>query len=283
MKEFKDKVAVVTGAASGIGRAMSDRFAAEGMKIVLADVDEGALAAAEREMQAGGATVIAVPTDVSKAEDVEALAIRTRDTFGIPHIVCNNAGVAPPFGSMWERSLADWEWVLGINLWGVIHGLRVFVPLMLEQSEGHIVNTASSAGITSGPAFAIYYAAKHGVVSLSESLHHELALASSKLKVSVLCPSWVTTQILDSDRNRPGHLANPPSEQPNDRGSAALDQMARQALASGIGAGEVAEHVLQAIKDEKLYIITHADTKDQVRIRMEDMVEGRNPVFQPIF
>ncbi len=152
MKEFKGKVAVVTGAASGIGRAIAERLAAEGMTLVLADIEEQALAKTEGELKAKGTTTLAVPTDVSKAGDVEALARKTIDAFGAVHIVCNNAGVGPPGGPLWERTVADWQWILGVNLWGVIHGIRTFIPIMREQdTEGHIVNTASLAGLVSAP------------------------------------------------------------------------------------------------------------------------------------
>src|SRR3990172_8826356 len=200
MKEFRGKVAVVTGAASGIGRAMAERLAAEGMKVVLADIEKAALGGAEAEMKAGGATVIAVPTDVSKADEVEALAGKTIDAFGAVHVLCNNAGVPPVVGPSWELTEADWQWVLGVNLWGVLHGIRTFVPIMLAQdSEGHVVNTASVAGLLSGAWFATYSVAKHGVVTLSESLPRELELTGSRVKVPVLCPGWVRTQLMDGN------------------------------------------------------------------------------------
>ena len=177
MKEFKGKVAVITGAASGIGRAIAERCAREGMKVVLADIEEEALSQAEEEMKAEGATVLAALTDVSKAGDVEALAQKTLDTFGAVHLLCNNAGVLPGRDFLWERTLNDWEWVLGVNLWGVIHGTRVFVPVMLEQgTECHIVNTASAAGLLSIPYLGIYNVTKHAVVALTETLHRELRL-----------------------------------------------------------------------------------------------------------
>src|SRR5689334_1941764 len=178
MKDFAGKVAVVTGAASGIGRALADRCAQEGMKVVLADVEESALVRAADEFRATGAPILAVRTDVSKAEDVEALARKTVETFGGVHLLFNNAGVGAGT-TAWETSLRDWEWVLGVNLWGVIHGLRSFVPIMLSQgSEGHIVNTASIAGLVLGPGLAAYKVSKHGVISLSETLYGELQQAS---------------------------------------------------------------------------------------------------------
>jgi NAD(P)-dependent dehydrogenase (short-subunit alcohol dehydrogenase family) len=280
VKEFRDRVAVVTGGASGIGRAMAERFAAEGMKVVLADIERDALAAAEGEMKAKGATVLAVPTDVAKGEDVEALAERTVEAFGAVHVVCNNAGVAAG-GPCWERTIADWQWVLGVNLWGVIHGIRVFVPIMLAQdSEGHIVNTASHAGLTSSPGLATYTVTKHAVVALSEVLHHELTLSGAKVKVSVLCPMWVSTRIADSDRNRPAELQNDPSQEVIRPEVATLEEMVRQRIAEGISPDEVADHVFNAIRDERFYILTHALTSRLVRLRMEDILEGRNPTFQ---
>ena len=282
MKEFEDKVAVVTGAASGIGRAMAERFAAEGMKVVLADIEEEALAEAEGVLKAKGATALAVPTDVSQPADVEALAKKTVDAFGAVHVLCNNAGVGPPGGPLWERSVADWQWVLGVNLWGVIHGIRVFIPIMRDQdTEGHIVNTASAAGLVSPPWMGIYNVTKHAIVTLSETLHHELALMGTKIKVSVLCPAWVNTRLVDADRNRPAELANEPVEgaaQPD-----ALKEAIRQLLKTGLTTEQVADDVLTAIRDEKLYIVAPPEVKDAVRTRMEDILEGRNPVYQPVF
>jgi len=281
MKELRDRVAVVTGAASGIGRAMARRFAREGMRVVLADVEEAALVRTETELRREGATTLAVPTDVSRAADVEALARRTVEAFGAVHVLCNNAGVVAG-GLFWERSVADWEWVLGVNLWGVIHGCRVFVPIMLGQdADAHIVNTASMAGLVSGPFNAIYNVAKHGVVTLSESLHHELTLLGARIRVSVLCPGWVSTQIFDAERNRPAHLrvtepARPPTDQEH-----MLEEMARQMLASGLDPERVAELVVAAIREERFYVLTHPEWKALVRTRMEDILGDRVPSFTP--
>lgn len=281
MREFRDKVAVVTGAASGIGRAMAERFAAEGMKVVLADIEQGALAKTESEMKANGATVLAVSTDVSKAADVEALANKTIDAFGAVHILCNNAGVAVG-GVSWERTLKDWQWVLGVNLWGVIHGIRVFVPIMLGQdTEGHIVNTASLAGLTSIPLHGVYQVTKHGVLTLSESLHHELTLSGAKVKVSVLCPGWVNTRIADSARNRPAELDNGPTEPTRRPEEEAFEMAARQLLAAGLPPQQVADDVLHAIREEKLYVLTHPEANDFIRTRVEDILVERNPTFDP--
>src|SRR5947209_3090517 len=206
MQEFKDKVAVITGAASGIGRALTDRCVQEGMRVVLADVEVETLTKTEASMKASGATVLAVRTDVSQARDVEALAQKTLNTFGAVHLLCNNAGVASE-AVVWESTIAEWEWVMGVNLWSVIHGVRVFVPIMLAQdTECHIVNTASMAGLISGPGLGAYKVTKHGVVALSETLYHELAERGAKVKVSVLCPGVVSTRIMEGGRNRPGHL-----------------------------------------------------------------------------
>jgi len=214
MKEFKDKVAVITGAASGIGRGLAERCAQEGMKVVLADIEEEALTVAEQEMKAAGASVLAVLTDVSKASDVEALAQKTLDTFTAVHLLYNNAGVAAGT-SVWESTLADWQWVMGVNLWGAIHGVRTFVPIMLEQgTECHIVNTASMAALISIPFGGIYRVTKCGIITLSETLYHELAQREANIKVSVLCPGNVAdTRFVDCGRNRPSELHNAPSEE----------------------------------------------------------------------
>jgi NAD(P)-dependent dehydrogenase (short-subunit alcohol dehydrogenase family) len=277
MKEFKGKVAVVTGAASGIGRAIAERCAQEGMKVVLADVEEPALAQTEQALRAGGATVLAVRTDVSKAGDVESLAHKTLDAFGAVHVLVNNAGVGAGT-TVWESTLADWEWVMGVNLWGVIHGIHTFVPLMLKQDvECHIVNTASIAGLISGPALGIYKVTKHGVVSLSETLSCELAERGAKLKVSVLCPGWVSTRIMESDRNRPAELRNEPSREPMDPHVQAGIQAMLQAAQTGLSPQQVAEYVFDAIKNDTFYIITDPDSKPMIRQRMEAILEGRGP------
>jgi len=180
MKEFRNKVAVVTGAASGMGKAMAERFAAEGMNVVLADVEQESLATAEREFRARGSAVLAVRTDVSKAADVDRLAARTVEAFGTVHVLCNNAGVGTG-GLAWIQRIADWEWTLGVNLWGVIHGIRTFLPIMLAHGEeGHVVCTASVAGLLSGPFGIPYNVSKYGVVALCEGLYHELALVQSQ-------------------------------------------------------------------------------------------------------
>lgn len=276
MKEFTNRVAVVTGGASGIGRAMADRFAAAGMRIVLADIEETALRQAEAEMRAQGATVLGVLTDVAKAESVEALAQKTIETFGAVHIVCNNAGVGGGFGPMWTQPQQNWEWGLGVNLWGVVYGIRAFVPRMLQQdTEGHIVNTASMAGLISSPFMSVYDATKFAVVTISESLHLELAMQRAKVKVSVLCPGFVNTNIATSDRNRPTHLqADLPQFSETEMSFAA---MMFAGIASGTPPADVAEKVFAAIENEQFYILPHPELLPIVRMRMEAILEQRNP------
>ncbi len=276
MKDFQDKVAVITGGASGLGRAMAERFAREGMRIVLADVEPNALAKAEAEMKAAGAKLISVRTDVSRAADVEALAQKTLAAFGAVHLLANNAGVAP-LGNAWENSVADWEWILGVNLWGVIHGLRVFTPIMLAQNtEAHIVNTASVSGLLSPPGSAMYNVTKHAVVTLTETLYHDLALKQSRIGCSVLCPAYVPSGIVDSERNRPAALQNPAQEKSAEQ--QAREALLRKAVTSGrISADDVAQKVFEAVRDERFYILTHPRIKTSIQWRMEDILQERKP------
>ncbi len=262
MRTFKNKVAIITGAASGIGRALAERCAQERMKVVLADINGADLAQTAHELAAIDATVLSVPTDVSKADDIENLARKTLDAFGAVHLLFNNAGITVVGIAVWESTLADWEWVIGVNLWGVIHGIRVFVPIMLEQdTECHIVNTASIAGLVSGPGAGVYRVTKHGVVSLSETLCHQLAERGAKIRVSVLCPGFVNTRIMDSGRNRPAELQNPLANQSMSPEVEAAVQAARQAVHAGMPPHQVAEHVFNAIRNEKFYILTDPDRK----------------------
>ncbi len=275
MKDFRGKVAVITGAASGIGRALADQCAQAEMRVVLADVEPAALARAEKEMQAAGATTLAVLTDVSKARDVEALAQKTFTAFGAAHLLFNNAGVSSlrPH-PIWDAPLEEWEWLMNVNVWGVIHGIRAFVPRMIEQnSECHIVNTASIAGLMTG--FGIYSITKHAVVALSEALHLELRERHAQIKVSVLCPAWVKTRILDAERNVPDDV--PPASREADATLLAREQIVRQFVETGIPPEIVAARVLQAIRDEQFYILTHSRTKPDVQARMEAILQGTNP------
>ncbi len=283
MKEFRDRVAVVTGAASGIGRGLAERFAAEGMKVVLADVEQSALDQAGAEMRERDATVLPVRTDVSKPEQMEQLAQQTLETFGAVHIVCNNAGVAPPGGPSWERTLADWQWVLGVNLWGVINGMRVFLPIMLKQDEeGHIVNTASMAGLVSIPMLTIYNVTKHAVVTLSESVYLELQATGAKIGVSVLCPGMVDTNIGNAARNRPQELANEGGDPELTPEQQQMRTVMEQMLKAGLQPEAVADRVFDAIREDKFYILTHPELKDGIRRRMERILEEENPAFSGV-
>jgi NAD(P)-dependent dehydrogenase (short-subunit alcohol dehydrogenase family) len=279
MRDLKGKVAVVTGGASGIGLAMAERFAREGMKIVLADVEEKALAEAAASVARTTETV-AVRVDVSRWEDVQALAERTYAAFGAAHVLCNNAGVAGG-GTVWETSGPEWEWVIGVNLWGAIHGVRAFVPRMIAAGEGHVVNTASIAGLVTVPGMGSYCATKHAVVALSECLHHDFAITgnASKMHVSVVCPGWVRTNIADSGRNRPTSARadrKPPTQQ-----EAMIESVVRNAVAGGIPAAEVAERVLTAVREEQFWVLTHPDMNRSVERRLRGAIEGRSPVFDP--
>ena len=281
MKNFKEKVALVTGGASGIGFALADRFASVGMKVVLADIEELALARAERTLKAKGAPVLAVKTDVSKPEEVEELARLTYERFGAVHVLCNNAGVGAG-GLTWEQPLTDWQWVLGVNLWGVIHGLHTFVPRMLAQGdEGHIINTASVAGLISSPYLSIYSATKHAVVAITESLRMELDSIGSQIRASVLCPGFVATSINESERNRPEHLASHAAEPETDQ-QQVMRELARQQVAAGIKPSEVAEAVIEAIRGDRFYIVTHPRYTKLIRMRLENIIEGKTPKFEPV-
>jgi NAD(P)-dependent dehydrogenase (short-subunit alcohol dehydrogenase family) len=280
MRELRGKVAVVTGAASGIGRAMAERFAREGMKLVLADVEAAPLAEARDAIGRGGALAIAVRTDVSRWEQVEQLAARTFEAFGTAHVVCNNAGISSRGGAAWEQTNAEWEWIIGVNVWGVIHGVRAFVPRLVEQREGHVVNTASIAGLVALPGMSSYCLTKHAVVALTESLQHDLAIAGGHVKASVLCPAWVKTRIHESERNRPASLdpapaALTPAQQ-------AIEAAVRNAVEHGIPPEVVAEKVLKAIVEEKFWILTHSKTKGLVEERMRGILGDANPAYQPV-
>ena len=273
MKEFAGKTAVITGAASGMGFAMARRFAADGMQIVMADIEQTALKKAEKTLQDEGATTLAVVTDVSDGSSVEALKDAALDRFNAVHVLCNNAGVFAN-GPIWETPENAWQWVLGVNLWGVIHGIRTFVPLMVEQDEGHVVNTASLAGLIAVPSSGAYNASKHAVVGISETLWHDLAAANSKVKVSVLCPGLVSTNIFMADRNWPERLGERPA------GKSALDPTTAGKLlaAQGMDPADVVELVYQAVVEEKFWILPHPELSPAIVPRFENAVKGVNPV-----
>lgn len=272
MKDLKGTIAVVTGAAGGIGRELALACAREGANAVLADVDAAGLEATAQLLGAVGVRTLQVRCDVSRPEEVENLAARTYEQFGAAHLLFNNAGVAV-LGPTWTATLEDWKWVLDINVMGVVHGIRAFVPRMLAQGvEGHIVNTASVAGLISLPGSGVYCVSKHAVVTLSECLQHELRLEKSRLGVSVLCPAFVNTGIFESARNRPKELAatNP--------GAGAWMEMGRKAVRSGrLSAAEVAAITLEAVKAGRFYILPHAKIKGAIETRMRDILEERDP------
>jgi NAD(P)-dependent dehydrogenase (short-subunit alcohol dehydrogenase family) len=275
MQELAGKVGVVTGAASGIGRGMAERLVAEGMKVVLADIEEKALDAAVRDLTDAGGKVIGVPTDVSKEESVDELAHRTMSEFGAVNLVHNNAGVALG-GMLWQLTTADWQWVLGVNMWGVIHGIRAFVPLIIESGEGHVVNTASMAGVMAGPGMGPYTASKHAVVAISETLYRELDITAPQVKVSVLCPGWVDTGIAESDRNRPAELGGGVQREAAPSDQEAVRGMLAAMIQGGMPPAEVADHVVSAVREERFYVFTHP-WQSMIESRMRDMIEGRNP------
>jgi NAD(P)-dependent dehydrogenase (short-subunit alcohol dehydrogenase family) len=274
VQDLHDKVAVVTGGASGIGYALARRFAAEGARVVIGDVEAAALDRAVSELRDAGAEVEGIVTDVSDPAQMDALAAATVERFSGVHVFCNNAGVGGG-GLSWEMPLSTWEWVIGVNLWGVIHGVRAFVPLLMQQPEAHIVNTASVAGLVAAPFMGPYNASKHAVVAISETLHHELALSAPHVKVSVLCPGWVNTNIAESARNRPEHL--------QEGAAPDLDAVAllRGFLAAGMPPDEVAAKVLDAMHEERFWILTHDEEGDfwvdGVNRRLRSLEARANP------
>ena len=277
--DFKNKTAVLTGGGSGFGLECARIGARLGMNLVLADVQQDALDKAVAEMEAAGAQVLGMRVDVSKADQVEALGAATFRRFGAPHFVFNNAGVGAG-GLIWENTAADWEWVIGVNLMGVAHGIRVFTPMMLEAAakdpsyQGHIVNTASMAGLLNAPNMGIYNASKHAVVSMSETLYQDLALMTDQISASVLCPFFVSTGISQSHRNRPGELA---ADKPT-RSQLIGQAMSDKAVGSGkVTAEQVAQKVFDAIAANQFYIYSHPKAIGSVQTRLEDVLQARNP------
>ena len=279
IKDFAGKTAVLTGAGSGFGLEMARLGARMGMNLVLADVQQDALARAAAEVESMGVPVLAQQLDVSDAAQMEHLAERTRERFGAPHLVFNNAGVGSG-GLVWENTVQDWRWVLGVNLWGVIHGVRLFTPMMLEAARkdaafrGHIVNTASMAGLLNAPNMGVYNVSKHAVVALSETLYQDLALVTDQVGASVLCPFFVPTGISQSQRNRPGELA---AARPT-RSQLIGQAMSDKAVSSGkVTAAEVAQAVFKAVVAGQFYIYSHPKAIASVQTRLEDVMLARNP------
>jgi NAD(P)-dependent dehydrogenase (short-subunit alcohol dehydrogenase family) len=279
MKDFEGKVAVVTGAASGMGRAIAERFAQEGMKVVLADIEEAPLERAVTELRQAESEVLGVLTDVSKQESVEALAARTVEAYGKVHVVCNNAGVAGERGMIWEETQRFWDYMMGVNFWGVVHGVRVFTPLMLSHGEeGHIVNTASIAGLGSG--WGVYGVTKHAVIAMTEWLAQNLQMIGSRIQAAVLLPSGVATNITTLDRSRPPELmedASTPASVQATRMKRYRERMTA-AVAAGKQPSEIADIVLEALRNDDFYILTHPQQEeDRVRARAEQIIGRKAP------
>jgi NAD(P)-dependent dehydrogenase (short-subunit alcohol dehydrogenase family) len=278
MRDFDGRVAVVTGGASGIGLALATRAAREGMKVVLADIEEKALDAAATGLRRQEFDVTGVITDVSDAASVEALARRALDAYGNVHLVFNNAGVAGAgAGAVWEATAKDWQWIVGVNFWGVVNCVRTFMPLLLANGEeGHMVNTGSVAGLV--PGNGIYGVTKHAVVALSESIYTQLKMRNARVGVSVLCPGFVRTRIHEADRNRPAAL--------RDQGQAAPEPEARRALSrvvsEGIPPEDVADAVFDAVREERFYILTHDNFDDAIRARFENIINRRYPTIRAL-
>ena len=280
MKKFAGRTAVITGAGSGFGLEASRIAARRGMNVVMADVQADALERAAAEVESLGAEVLAQRTDVSKAAEVEALGRSVAARFGAPHFVFNNAGVGAG-GLIWENTLADWEWVIGVNVMGVAHGVRVFTPMMLDAAakdpgyEGHVVNTASMAGLLNPPNMGVYNVSKHAVVSLSETLYQDLRLVTEQIGASVLCPYFVPTGIVESQRNRPDDLRA--TDKPT-RSQLIGKAMIDRAVGSGkVSAADVAQLVFDAIEANRFYIYSHPRALASVQTRLEDIVQARNP------
>ena len=276
MKDLAGKVALITGAGSGFGREFARIGAREGMRLVLADVQQDALDEAVTEVRAAGVETLGMRVDVSNPDDVEQLAARAAGRFRAVHLLFNNAGVAGGGGYVWESSLKDWHWLLGVNLMGVVNGIRSFVPLMLRQDcECHVVNTASAAGLVSAPLMSVYNVSKHAVVTLSETLFHDLRLAKAKVGVSVLCPAYVPTNIRSSESNRPPELMDDAPPTPS---QITARERSEKAIASGrLGAAEVARMTFDAVRADRFYVITHPKMLASVELRLQDVLAQRNP------
>src|SRR5438105_1244238 len=278
MKTFQGRTAVITGAASGFGLETSRLAAARGMNLVMADVQQDALDKAAAEIEALGAKVLPFRLDVSKANEVEAMGAATLARFGVPHFVFNNAGVSSG-GLIWEHTLKDWEWVVGVNLMGVAHGVRVFTPLMLEAAqrdpgyEGHIVNTASMAGMVTMPNMGSYNVTKTAVVSLTETLYQDLSLVTEQIRCSVLCPFYVPTGIIDSERSRPADGAD--GARPLTKSQLVAKAFGEKAVGSGkLTAAQIAQLVMDAVADRRFYVFSHPQALEAVRTRLADIILG---------
>ena len=280
MQNFEGKVAVITGAASGIGLALTQKCLSLGMSVVMADIEEQVLNKVAEEIQASGENnILTVPTDVSVLAAIEELAEKAINHFGAVHLLFNNAGVGGG-GNSWESTQKDWDWVIGVNLWSVIYGVRVFTPIMINQDEEcHIVNTASVAGLVGGVTNAPYSVTKHGVVALTEHLYADLKNENTKVGASVLCPGFVNTNIIDSNRNRPTHLENFAEPPPMTEEQEGMRDMFKQVLEQGMQPHELADKVFEGIRADRLYLLTHTDFNDAIQNRANNITNGINPTL----
>jgi NAD(P)-dependent dehydrogenase (short-subunit alcohol dehydrogenase family) len=277
VRDFTNKVAVVTGAASGIGRAMAQRFAAEGMQLTLADIEPGPLSKFASELRAAGAHVLSERVDVSKPDDLETLAAKAYAEFGAVHLLCNNAGIWPPGAPVWKEPLSNWHWTLNVNFFGVLHGVQAFVPRMINaNNEAHIVNTASFAGLTTRPLMSAYNVSKHAVVALSECLYAELKLTTGKIHVSVLCPAFAKTRLAESARNQPAGVQADPAA------SFGFYDVVKHLVEEGMPPEQIAEITIAAIRENQFWILTHPNLDHAVRDRFESMLTRTNPAVRDL-
>lgn len=277
LPSFIDKVAVITGAASGIGKAMAERFAAEGMQLMLADIEQSSLLRVAEKLRATGAYAVCEQVDVSKAHDLEKLAAKTYREFGAVHLLCNNAGILPPGAPVWKEPLGTWHWTLNVNFFGVLHGVQAFLPRMIQAGhEAYIVNTASLAGLTTRPLMSAYNVSKHAVVALSECLYAELKLTTDKIHVSVLCPAFTKTNLVESARNKPEGVEADPA------GSFGFYDALKRVVAEGTAPEEIAASVVNAIRENRFWILTHPQLDAGIRERFESMLSRTNPPLRDL-
>ena len=277
MRKFRDRVAVVTGAASGIGLGLAKKCVQEGMKVVLADVEAASLEKAEAELKSKNGNILAIRTDVSREEDVRNLAHEAIAHFGSVHLLFNNAGVEVR-GVIWEQTPEDWKWILGVNLWGVINGIRTFVPIMLDQgTQCHIVNTVSAAAFISGPGLGSYRVTKSAILSLSETLYHELKARAPQVGVSIIYPSFVRSRLIEAERNRPAEFQKTETSEILSEADQEQLEFFQKKNREGMPPSLFAEKVFEGIREDKFYIQTHPEINQWARMRMEDMLQTRNP------
>ena len=272
MQLQQGQVAVVTGAASGIGLALAERFGAAGLSVVLADVDKAALDAAAEQVAASGVDTLSIVTDVADADAVSALADATYERFGAAHVICNNAGVSSP-GDPWFGPMSTWTWVFGVNFWGVVHGVRAFLPRLIQQGGGHVVNTASTAGLM--PGFGpVYDATKHAVVAMTEDLYRMTRVAQLPIGVSCVCPGWIRTQILDADRNWPEDLGERPAAPP---GSEVMRDYVRQAIDNAPPPSRVADTVVDAVQNDRFWVFPNPEFVEMAANRWRRIADHLDP------